>query len=171
MALVYITKVWAQRSYIYISRDNLFHLHVRLQVHGPGLCFNWFCTPTPYPLCHAGCVMTVKNNFWVNECKHIGYADATTLYHPQKYLPPWMIISKLSTVLRFSMSTLYLQEIFYFVMGICMVYNWFFVFTLFSHCVLSGPIYKYSTKRPFKWKWCQTLRECSPEDVPSSPLD
>lgn len=44
------------------------------------------------------------------------------------------------------MSTLYLQEIFYFAMGLCMVYNRFFVFNLFSHSILPGHIYKSSTK-------------------------
>lgn len=138
----------------------IFHLQDRLQVHRPGLCFNWLFIPTPCPLCHAGHIITVKNSFWVNEWMHRGYADAPTLHHPQKPLPPRMIISMLSVVLCFSMSTLYLQEIFHFSVGLCMVYNWFFVFSLFSHSVLSGPIYKSSTKIPFKWKWCQILREC-----------
>lgn len=141
----------------------IFHSQDGLQVHGPGLCFRCLWAPTPYPLSHAGHVMTVKKIFfWVNECLHTGYADATTLYHPQKSLHQWMIIYMLSIALCFSMSTVYLQEIFYFAMGLCMVYNQFFVFNLFSHSVLPGHIYKSSTKRPFKWKWCQILRECPP---------
>lgn len=152
-----------QRDHAFtLAKIIIFHLQSRQQVHEPELCFNCLCIPTPYTLCHAGYIKIVKNNFWVNECTEAmqNNKTATTLHDPQKSLPPWMIISLFSIVLCFSMSTLYLQEIFYFAMGLCMVYNWFFVFNLFSHSVLSGPIYKSCTKRPFKWKWCQILREC-----------
>lgn len=42
----------------------IFYLQDGLQFHGRGLCFSCLWAPTPYPLCHAGHIMTVKKIFF-----------------------------------------------------------------------------------------------------------